>query len=58
MVPGVLRTVVPVPAAVAAGAPAPRPLYVATQRAWTVVWIALGIVLAVFARPRPVTARA
>jgi apolipoprotein N-acyltransferase len=58
MVPGVLRAVVPVPPPLAAGERAPRPGYVATQRAWTLVWIALGFVLALFGSARPVTPRA
>lgn len=55
MVPGLLRAVVPVPPAVADGERAPRPPYVATQRAWMVVWCALGLVLALFSGRRPVT---
>jgi hypothetical protein len=40
------------------GEHADRPPYVATQRAWTVVWIALGFVLALFGGARPVTVQA
>jgi len=57
MVAGVLRVVVPVPKTNPARETAPRPPYVATQRAWTVVWIALGFVLAFFGVRRSVTAR-
>lgn len=56
MVPGLLRVVVPVPSA-PAGVSAPRPAYVSTQRAWMVVWIALGFVLALPGRRRPVTSQ-
>lgn len=55
MVAGTLRAVVPVPARV--GDQLPSPPYVATRRAWTVVWIAIGFVLAAFAGARAVTAR-
>ncbi|MBL8858190.1 MAG: apolipoprotein N-acyltransferase [Planctomycetes bacterium] len=58
MVAGCLRAVVPVPATDARGGERkPRPIYVATQRAWTAVWIGLGILLAILARVRPVTTR-
>jgi hypothetical protein len=51
-----LRAVVPVPLEPPAGERAPRPVYVATWRAWFGLWIGLGVVLAFASRTRPVTA--
>ncbi len=61
MVAGTLRAVVPIPVAPtatpgsSATSSAPRPFYVATWQGWIGLWIALGFVLSIRVRRRPVT---
>jgi apolipoprotein N-acyltransferase len=57
MVAGTLRATVPVPTSNEAGGAAPTPIYGALRTAWLVLWIGGALALAIFVRPRAVTAR-